>query len=161
MVLLINSNRVDGSFLTIIPPSHCSPGNDSDTSDSPYRCRCWLKKLHALARPSGQSGLDALVETPPRKVTPLVLYIWISLICWLVWISLSFVSLFTMRVLVGHQRLLARWPGFLIFFDLLTLDKSSSVLLFLYDCQFWQRLCFYSSRRRRRASIWSCCLRKC
>ena len=44
VVLLINSNRVDGSFLTIIPPSLLFFfGNDCDTSDSPYRGRCWLK----------------------------------------------------------------------------------------------------------------------
>ena len=69
---------------------------------------------------------------PPCKVITLVLYIWINLICWLVWLSLSFASLVKMRVFVRHQRLLARWPGFLIsFFYLLILDKSSSVLLFL------------------------------
>ena len=54
-----------------------------------------------------------------------------SLICWLAWLSLSFVSLFTMRDLVGYRRLLACWPGSSSFFDLLSLDKSSSVLLFL------------------------------
>jgi len=87
------------------------------------------ERLHA-ACPSGRSGLDDLVETPPCKVTTLVLYIWITLICWLAWLSLSFVSLFTMRDLVGYRRLLACWPGS-SFFDLLSLDKSSSVLLFL------------------------------
>ena len=113
---------------------------------------------------------------PPCKVTTLVLYIWITLICWLAWLSLSFVSLFTMRDLVGYRRLLACWPGSSSFFDLLSLDKSSSVLLFPHwpfgwnFCCFcmiallWRRLCF-SSRRRRRASIsglfwrecWWCC----
>jgi hypothetical protein len=88
------------------------------------------ERLHA-ACPSGRSGLDDLVEPPPCKVTTLVLYIWITLICWLAWLSLSFVSLFTMRDLVGYRRLLACWPGSSSFFDLLSLDKSSSVLLFL------------------------------
>jgi hypothetical protein len=36
-----------------------------------------------------------------------------------------------MRDLVGYRRLLACWPGSSSFFDLLSLDKSSSVLLFL------------------------------
>ena len=61
-----------------------------------------------------------------------------------------------MRVLVGYRRLLARWPGSSSFFDLLILDKSSSVLLFLagrlvgtsvcflHDC-LWQRLCFLAA----------------
>ena len=52
----------------------------------------------------------------PCKVKTLVLYIWITLICWLVWLSLSFVGLYTMHVFVGYQCLLARWPGFLIIF---------------------------------------------
>ena len=126
------------------------------------------ERLHA-ACPSGRSGLDDLVETPPCKVTTLVLYFWITLICWLAWLSLSFVSLFTMRVLVGYRRLLARWPGSSSFFDFLFLDKSSSVLLFLagrlvgtsvcflHDCHIMATVVFLSSRRRRRASIWSCC----
>ena len=72
-----------------------------------------------------------------------MLFIWITLICWwLVWLSLSFVSLFTMRVLVGYRRLLARWPGSSSFFDSLFLDKSSSVLLFLAGR--WVRLLFCS-----------------
>ena len=114
------------------------------------------ERLHA-ACPSGRSGLDDLVENPPCKVTTLVLYIWITLICWLAWLSLSFVSLFTMRDLVGYRRLLACWPGSSSFFDLLSLDKSSSVLLFLIGrlvgtsvcfCMIailWQRLCFLAA----------------
>ena len=126
------------------------------------------ERLHA-ACPSGRSGLDDLVETPPCKVTTLVLYIWITLICWLAWLSLSFVSLFTMRDLVGYRRLLACWPGSSSFFDLLSLDKSSSVLLFLnwpfwlelllflHDCHIMATVVLFSSRRRRRASISGCC----
>ena len=60
----------------------------------------------------------------------------------IVWLSLSFVSLFTMRVFVGHQHLLAHWPGFLILFDLLILDKSSSVLLFLSGRLVGTSVCF-------------------
>ena len=93
----------------------------------------------------------------PCKVTTLVLYIWITLICWLVWLSLSFVSLFTMRDLVGYRRLLACWLGSSSFFDLLILDKSSSALLFLTGrlvgtsvcfCMIailWQQLCFLAA----------------
>ena len=64
-----------------------------------------------------------------------------------------------------------RWPPTLVgslawiphLFDLLILYKSSSALpfltgrlvgasvYFLHDCKCWQRLCFSSSRRRRRA----------
>jgi len=75
------------------------------------------------------SGMNVVDGT--EQLITLVLYIWITLICWLVWLSLSFVSLFTMRDLVGYRRLLACWPGSSSFFDLLSLDKSSSVLLFL------------------------------
>ncbi len=99
------------------------------------------ERLHA-ACPSGRSGLDDLVENPPCKVTTLVLYIWITLICWLAWLSLSFVSLFTMRDLVGYRRLLACWLGSSSFFDLLILDKSSSVLLFLVGRLVGTSVCF-------------------
>ena len=70
------------------------------------------------------------------------LHIWITLICWLVWLSLSFVSLFTMRDLVGYRRLLARWPGSSSFFDLLTLVISSSVLPFLAGRLVGTSVCF-------------------
>ena len=55
------------------------------------------------------------------------------------------------------------------FFDLLSLDKSSSVLLFLigrfgwnfclflHDCHIMATVVLFSSRRRRRASISGCC----
>ena len=47
-----------------------------------------------------------------------------------------------MRVFVGYQHLLARWPGFLIFFYLLILDKSSLVLLFLTGRLVGASVCF-------------------
>ena len=44
MVLLINSNtELTALFWLSFHRLRCSFGNDSDTSDSPYRCRCWLK----------------------------------------------------------------------------------------------------------------------
>ena len=64
---------------------------------------------------------------------------------------------FSMRDLVGYRRLLACWPGSSSFFDLLSLDKSSSVLLFLIGrlvgtsvcfCMIailWRRLCFLAA----------------
>ena len=74
-----------------------------------------------------------------------------------------------MRDLVGYRRLLACWPGSSSFFDLLSLDKSSSVLLFLIGRLVGTSVCVFarlpydgngrvfSSRRRRRASILGCC----
>ena len=114
-------------------------------------------KIACAGCPSGQSGLDDLVETPPCKVTTLVLYFWITLICWLAWLSLSFVSLFTMRDFVGYRRLLACWPGFIIFWfaepgqiKFLCCFSSLAVwlelLLFLHDCHIlWRRLCFLAA----------------
>ena len=93
----------------------CSFGNDCDKCDSPYRGRCWLKDCMRWLS-FGTIGIRWSGGNPPCKVTTLVLYIWITLICWLVWLSLSFVGLFTMRVFVGYQCLLTRWPGFLIIF---------------------------------------------
>ena len=105
---------------------------------------------------------------PPCKVTTLVLYFWITLICWLAWLSLSFVSLFTMRDFVGYRRLLACWPGFIIFWfaepgqiKFLCCFSSLAVwlelLLFLHDCHIMATVVLFSSRRRRRASISGCC----
>jgi len=47
-----------------------------------------------------------------------------------------------MRDLVGYRRLLACWPGSSSFFDLLSLDKSSSVLLFLIGRLVGTSVCF-------------------
>ena len=125
------------------------------------------ERLHA-ACPSGRSGLDNLVENPPCKVTTLVLYFWITLICWLAWLSLSFVSLFTMRDFVGYRRLLACWPGFIIFWFAEPGQIKFcaafphwpfwlELLLFLHDCHIMATVVLFSSRRRRRASISGCC----
>ena len=87
------------------------------------------ERMHALARPSAQSELDDLVDSPLQghnlgslhlDYFDLLASLALTVIC----------RFFTIRVFVGLQRLLAHWPGFLIFFDLLILDKSSSVLLF-------------------------------
>ena len=51
-------------------------------------------------------------------------------------------SFYNARVLVGYRRLLARWPGSSSFFDLLFLDKSSSVLLFLTGRLVGTSVCF-------------------
>ena len=87
MVLLINSNRVDGSSLTIIPLSPLFFLRER------LLRQMWLalpmpllaEKMHALARPLGQSRPSRWSGgNPPCKVITLVLYIWITLICWLV-----------------------------------------------------------------------------
>jgi len=141
MVLLINSTELTALLWPSFHRLRCSFGNDCDKCDSPYRGRCWLKDCMRWLS-FGTIGTRWSGGNPPCKVTTLVLYIWITLICWLVWLSLSFVSLFTMRVSLATSACWLVGQDSSSFFDLLFLDKSSLALLFLTGRLVGTSVCF-------------------